>query len=69
MSQCSSHSARGEPGRLPEDNEMPGLHLLRQEQHCEKQRMFTAKASGGHKLKPLDVSLLWVILLLGPLQR
>lgn len=52
-------------GRFPEDNEMPGLHLLRQEQHCEKQRMFTAKAPGGHELKPLDVSLLWVILLLG----
>lgn len=34
---------------------MPGLHLLRQEQHCDKQRMSTAKAPGGHKLKPLDV--------------
>lgn len=44
---------------------MPGQHLLRQEQHCEKQRMFTAKASGGHELKPLDVSLLWAVLLLG----
>lgn len=29
---------------------MPGLHLLRQEQHCEKQRMFTAKALQGHEL-------------------
>lgn len=61
-------SARGEPlmrtpgqaktaGRLQRGNEMPGLHLLRQEQCCEKQRTFTAKAPGGCELKPLDVAL------------
>lgn len=55
-------SARGEPlmgtpkqakgaGRLQEGNEAPGLHLLRQEQRCEKQRTFTAKAPGGCGLK------------------
>lgn len=67
-------SARGEPptgtpgqskaaGRLQEGNEMPGLHLLKQKQCCEKQRTLTAKAPGGCELKPLDVSLHRVILL------
>lgn len=59
-------SARGEPGgllggrrQLPENNEMPGLHLLRQEQHCEKQRMFTAKACFTAKTMNLN---LWMCL-------
>lgn len=49
--------------RLQEGNEMPGLHLFRQKQCCEKHRTFTAKAPGSYELKPLDVSLHQVILL------
>lgn len=47
-------SARtGTPGwlkaawRLQYSKEMPGLHLLRQEQRSERQRTFTAKVPSG----------------------
>jgi len=44
-------------GTLREGNEMPELRLLRQEQPCEKQRTFMAKALGGCEPQPLEASL------------